>query len=56
MGNTTIFTNTFIASLMWNINSNQMVKIVGVMMKVAKNMDKNSDWNQYFSKIGFIKE
>jgi hypothetical protein len=56
VGNKNLFTNMFVASLMWNVNPNQMVEIVGVMMKVAKNMDKNSDWNQYFSKIGFIKE
>jgi hypothetical protein len=54
--NKDLFTNMFIPSLMWNTNPSQMMSIVDIMMKATKNMDKNSDWNHYFSKIGFILE
>ena len=50
------FSDTFMASLIWNTNPGQMLGVVLIMMKMAKEMDEGTDWNEYWSRVGFIKE
>jgi len=44
------------ASLIWNTNPGQMLGVILIMMRMAKEMDEGTDWDVYWSRVGFIKE
>jgi len=50
------FSDTFMASLIWNTNPGQMLGVILIMMRMAKEMDEGTDWDVYWSRVGFIKE
>jgi hypothetical protein len=50
------FLDTLMPSLIWNTNPTQMMSIVVIMMKMAEEMDEYTDWDDYWKRVGFIKE
>ena len=50
------FSDGLMPSLLWNTDINQMMVITLLMIRVSKEMDKNTNWEDYWSRIGFIKD
>lgn len=51
-----MLSDTFLPSLIWNTKPHQMMDIVNIMMKVAQEMSDDTNWDEYWKRVGFIKE
>jgi hypothetical protein len=50
------FMPQFMPSLIWNTNPAQMMAIVVITMKMVNEMEEVSNLDEYWIRLGFIKE